>query len=73
MQLTLEVPDQHVPFFKNLVKHLNFPVKVEDDDDDQEPTPEQLKAEMKQAINELTLAKQGKLKTKTLTEFLDEL
>ena len=73
MQLTLEVPDQHVPFFKDLVQHLSFPVVVENDETDDDPTPEQLKAEMRQAVKELNLAKQGKLKLKTLSEFLDEL
>lgn len=72
MQLTLEIPEQHVPFFKDLVKHLSFPVVVEDDEVE-EPTPEQLKAELRQSIQELKLAKEGKLKVKTLTEFLDEL
>lgn len=73
MQLTLEVPDQHVPFFKDLVQHLSFPVVVEEDEAADDPTPEQLKAEVRQAVQELNLAKQGKLKLKSLSEFLDEL
>ncbi len=74
MQLTLEVPDQHVPFFKDLVQHLSFPVSVtEDDKADVEPTPEQLKNEMRQAVLELNLIKQGKLKSRPIQELLDEL
>lgn len=72
MQLTLEIPEQHVPFFKDLVKHLSFPVVVEDDDLE-EPTPEQLKAELRQSIQELKLIKQGKLKSRPARELLDEL
>ncbi|TAE33517.1 MAG: hypothetical protein EAZ91_02595 [Cytophagales bacterium] len=73
MQLTLEVPDQHVPFFKDLVKHLNFPVMVEDDETDDEPSPEQLKAEMRQAVAELKLVRQGKLKSRPIADVLNEL
>jgi len=73
MQLTLEVPDQHVPFFKDLVQHLSFPVVVENDEADDDPTPEQLKAEMRQAVKELNLIKQGKLKSRPVKELLNEL
>ena len=38
-----------------------------------EPTREQLVAEMKQAVREVNLAKRGKLKLPTLDEFLNEL
>jgi hypothetical protein len=72
MQLTLEIPEQHVPFFKDLVKHLSFPVVVEDDDLE-EPTPEQLKAELRQAIKELNLIKKGKLKSRPIEDLLNEL
>lgn len=41
--------------------------------DEDEPTQEQLVAEMKQAVREINLAKQGKLKLPTLNEFLNEL
>ena len=37
-----------------------------------EPTREQLVAEMKQAVREVNLAKRGKLKLPTLDEFLNE-
>ncbi len=78
MQLTLDIPEQHVPFFKDLVQHLSFPVTVEDTDTDEEehyeePTQEQLKAEMRQAVQELNLIIQGKLKSRPVKELLDEL
>lgn len=38
-----------------------------------EPTQEQLAAEIKQAVHELNLVKQGKMKVPTLNEFLNEL
>ncbi len=74
MQITLDIPKQHVPFFKDLVQHLSFPVTVEDTDTDNDgPTREQLKAEMRQAGQELNLIKQGKLKNRPVKELLSEL
>ncbi len=45
----------------------------EDEQDEDEPTQEQLVAEMKQAVREVNLAKRGELKLPTLNEFLNEL
>ena len=38
-----------------------------------EPTQEQLVAEIKQAVHELNLVKQGKMKARPVKELLDEL
>ncbi len=40
---------------------------------DDEPTQEQLVAEIKQAVHELNLVKQGKMKARPVKELLDEL
>ena len=45
MQLTVDVPDRHVPFFRELMHHLNFPVIVSQKTTDDEPKSEGLKAE----------------------------
>lgn len=49
----------------------NEPDSSEDDED--EPTKEQLIEEIKQAVREVNLAKKGKLQLPTLNEFLNEL
>ncbi|MCU0341279.1 MAG: hypothetical protein MUE30_15475 [Spirosomaceae bacterium] len=44
-----------------------------DSSDDDEPTKEQLIAEIKQAVREVNLVKQGKMKARPVQELLDEL
>jgi hypothetical protein len=75
MQLTLQIADQHVEAFKDFLQQFRFPVTIENADEeiDADPSMEQLKTEMRQAVQELNLAKKGKLKLPTLTDFLDEL
>ncbi len=46
---------------------------VDTEDEYEEPTKEQLIAEMKEAVREMNLIKQGKLKSRSLDELLDEL
>lgn len=46
---------------------------IDTEDEYEEPTKEQLIAEMKQAVREVNLMKQGKLKSRSLDELLDEL
>ncbi len=75
MQFIIDVPDNKASFFLELAKNLKFvkiaPTTVEEAYE--EPTKEQLKAEIRQAVNEVNLAKQGKLQLPTLEEFLNEL
>ena len=73
MQFIVQVPDNKAPFFLELARSLKF-VKVSPDSiEDEEPTKEQLKAEIRQAVREVNLAKKGKLQLPTLDEFLREL
>ncbi len=73
MQFIVQVPDSKAPFFLELARSLKF-VKVSPDSiGDEEPTKEQLKAEIRQAVREVNLAKKGKLQLPTLDEFLREL
>ena len=46
---------------------------IDNEEEDEEPTKEQLIAEMKQAVKEMNLIGQGKLKSRPLQELLDEL
>ncbi|MCA0364090.1 MAG: hypothetical protein LCH67_08600 [Bacteroidetes bacterium] len=48
-------------------------IKIQPDNGDDEPTKEQLLDEIREAVKEVNLAKQGKIKLKTLDQLLDEL
>lgn len=48
-------------------------ILVDTEDEYEEPTKEQLIAEMMEAVREMNLVKQGKLKSRSLDELLDEL
>jgi hypothetical protein len=70
MQLTVDVPEQQVSFFRELINQLGLSVVAEEADED--PTPDQLKAELRQAVRELNLVKQGQMKSRPARELLDE-
>jgi aspartyl aminopeptidase len=44
-----------------------------EEDEHEEPTKEQLLQEIREAVEEVKLARQGKIKLKTLEQLLDEL
>ncbi len=73
MQLSVNVPDEKVSFFLELIKNLRFvkiePVTVQEE----EVTAEQLKAEIKEAVNEMKLVRQGKKKSRPIEDLLNEL
>lgn len=48
-------------------------IKIQPDNSDDGPTKEQLLDEIREAVKEVNLAKQGKIKLKTLDQLLDEL
>ncbi|MCA4900899.1 MAG: hypothetical protein ING88_19180 [Cytophagales bacterium] len=68
MKVLLEIKDDKAAFFLEVLKNFSFvkakPLSAE--------TPLLLQ-EIEQAVNNVNLAKQGKLKPKPLTELLDEL
>ena len=76
MEYIIDVKDTEAPFVLDLLRRFDF-VRVrpaeEIDDDEPELTKEQLLADVKEALEEVKLYKQGKIKLKTLDEFLDEL
>ena len=59
-QITLNIPDNKVPFFLELVNNLGFVKKVTTDD---EPTKQQILDNIKAGLQEVQLYKKGKLKT----------
>jgi hypothetical protein len=68
MKVLLEIKDDKAAFFLEVLKNFSFvkakPLSVE--------TPLLLQ-EIEQAVHNVNLAKQGKLKPKPLSELLDEL
>lgn len=70
MELILNVQDEKVPFLLELLENFSF-VEIENPElVEQEPTKEQILADLKQSLIEL---KNGTLKTRPAKEFLDEL
>ena len=56
-----------------LAQLLTDEVNPSEEDEDDEPTKEQIIEEIKQAVREVNLAKKGRLQLPTLNEFLNEL
>lgn len=70
MKLVLTIKDDKFLFFMELIKNFTF-IKAEPLNE--EPTKEQIKANIRNGVKELQLIKKGKLKTTPLKEFLDDL
>jgi tetrahydromethanopterin S-methyltransferase subunit A len=68
-QVVLNINDNKVEFFMELVKNFDF-VKVEDYT---EPTNKKIKASIRQGLEEVKLIEQGKKKGTPLNDFLNEL
>lgn len=80
MEYIIDVKDAEAPFVLDLLRRFDFvqvrpAEEIDNDEADDEPelTKEQLLADVKEALEEVKLYKQGKIKLKTLDEFLDEL
>ncbi|MCF8450047.1 MAG: hypothetical protein K9G49_09285 [Taibaiella sp.] len=68
--ITLSVPDKDYSFFMKLIKQLDF---VQIRESQKKATKEQFLTELKEAVDEVNLAKQGKIKLKTAEQLLSEL
>ena len=66
-QITLQIPENKISFFMELIKNFDF-VKVKE-----VSAKEKIKENIKQGLKEVALIEQGKLKTTPLKDFLDEL
>lgn len=71
-EVTVQIPDKKHELFIELMKSLSFVKKVKTVDED-EPTKEEILEGIRQAVKEVNLIKQGKLKGTPLKEFLNEL
>ena len=68
MKVILDIQDNRVPFFMELINSLDF-VQVEDEGDSKEA----IISNIKRGLEEVKLAKKGKLKTTPAKDFLNEL
>ena len=67
MKILVDINDKKVPFFTELLSQLSFVRAL--------PLPgvkPQLETEIERAVKELTLVKQGKLKTRPVEDLLNE-
>ena len=70
ISLNLNINRNKLPFFFELINNFDF-VKIEAEDI--EPSKEEILASIKQGLEEVKLIEQGKLKSKPLKQFLNEL
>ena len=71
--VTVHITDKKLPLFLELAKSLDFVKKIEVEEEYKESTKEEILEGIRQAVKEVNLIKQGKLKGKPLKELLDEL
>jgi hypothetical protein len=70
-EVVVQVSDKKYEIFIELMKSLSFVKNVKAVDD--EPTKEEILDGIKQAVKEVNLIKQGKLKGRPIQDVLDEL
>ncbi|HEV7380192.1 MAG TPA: hypothetical protein VGN64_10385 [Dyadobacter sp.] len=68
--LTLQIEDEKVDFFKDLIENFSF-VKVQLEDD--EDSDEDIRENIRQGIKEMRLVEKGELKSTPIRELLKEL
>ncbi|MEP7171802.1 MAG: hypothetical protein ABI855_20680 [Bacteroidota bacterium] len=68
MKVLLDIKDNKAGFVMELLKNFSF-VKTQN----LTPTKAQFLQELKEAVEEVTLAKQGKIKLQSARDFLNEL
>jgi len=67
-EIRLKIADNKFQFFMELIKNLDF-VQI----DNEEDSKTSILSNIKKGLEEVKLAKQGKLKTTTAEDFLNEL
>lgn len=68
--ITVYTTNKEYKHFVQLAKSLDYVKKIETDD---EPSEEEIIKNLRQGFKEMKLIKQGKLKTTSLEDFLNEL
>lgn len=78
-QITLHIPDSNYSFFMELVKSLPFVKKIEAADETKKKSKlpadpkSKLMKDLKEAMSEVKLHKEGKIKLRTAEQLLNEL
>jgi hypothetical protein len=72
-QITLQIPDKKFPFFMELLKNLGLEKKARVAQEEKEPSKQEILQGIREAAEEVKLAKQGKVKLKSFESFLNEL
>ena len=72
MKILLDIPDNKSAFFMELLQNLPF-IHAEKVEDDNVRSEEEFFDGLQEAIEEVKLAKEGKIKLQSAREFLDEL
>ena len=70
--VTIHLRDKEYHHFIELVRNLQYIQKIDLDGDD-EPNKAEIVKNLRQGFKEMQLIQQGKLKTTSLTDFLNEL
>lgn len=70
--LVLDIQDKKLKFFKNLIQHFSF-VKIQEPDDLDEDTDEQVRENIREGVRQMRLVEQEKMKSRPVSEFLEEL
>ncbi|WP_157626957.1 hypothetical protein [Spirosoma luteum] len=69
--ITLEIDDEKLPFFNDLIKHFTF-VTIQETELD-EDTDEQVKENIREGIKNMHLVEQGQSESRPAREFLTKL
>ncbi len=74
-RITLDIQSKYFQFFLDLIQNFKFVkiVKEVESDEFAPRTAEQLETDLRGAMQQVKLARAGKIKLKTLQEVLDEL
>ena len=78
--ITLKIKDSKLSFFRELVRNLDFVQEEkaetsdssETDEEYREPTKEEIKENIRQGLREVKLIEEGKMKSRSAKEFLDD-
>lgn len=72
IQLTLNIPENNFNFFLELVQNLSFEVKIHKTSV-LSPAQQEFVDDIKHALNQVELHRQGKIKLKSAKELLNEI
>ncbi len=72
MKVTLDIKDTKAAAFLNFIKSLDF-INIQNEEDDEEPTKEEILSSVKKGMKESQLFIEGKAELQSARDFLNEL